>query len=305
MVAVWKYHHNYRIQELSLCFLWVVWMPWSWLFCNVFDACFRDFQLICRFACLVCFQLPPASSTMLLRTSGRAQFDILSRFLGIVLLKSTSGSPWTLLATLHLDVGDKLFEYVWETVCTLLWSERTDSVELRALATCSTFCFLLRKSNLILSWRCFRTRSVDDGTAIPSGSSAVLRFQFLSFILVPTFFWLDCFNRVAAFLSRSASSFFLVSSSERGLFFAFSWRAFLGFILSATRFNGSSRCFLDRSVDESGFLGEVSVELSFLVFPISYSSWNTIKLETMNNEVPKNPFFIPCRTDAKRYGLLI
>ena len=35
MVAVWKYHHNYRIQELSLWFLWVVCMPWTWLFCNV------------------------------------------------------------------------------------------------------------------------------------------------------------------------------------------------------------------------------------------------------------------------------
>ena len=26
-----------------------------------------------------------------------------------------------------------------------------------------------------------------------------------------------------------------------------------------------------------------------------------IKLETMNNKVPKNWFFIPCRTNAKRY----
>ena len=50
------------------------------------DACFKDFQLICQFACLVCFQLPPAFFTTLLRTSRRAQFDILSRFLEIVLL---------------------------------------------------------------------------------------------------------------------------------------------------------------------------------------------------------------------------
>ena len=49
----------------------------------------------------------------------------------------------------------------------------------------------------MFSWQCFRARSVDDGAAIPSGSSTALRFQFLSFILVPTFFWLDCFNRDA------------------------------------------------------------------------------------------------------------
>ena len=108
----------------------------------------------------------------------------------------------------------------------------------------------------MLSWQCFRARSVDDGAAIPSGSSTALRFRFLSFILVPTFFWFDCFNRDAAFLSRSASRFFLSSSSERGLFFAFSWRVFLRFMLSDTRFNGSSRRFLDRSVDESGFVGK-------------------------------------------------
>ena len=269
------------------------------------DACFNDFQLICQFACLVCFQLPLAFFAILLRTSPHAKFDILSHFLEIILLKSTSRSPWMLLATLHLDVSYKLFEHVWETACTLLWGERTGSVELKALATCSTFCFLLQKSNLILSWQCFWTHSVDDGTAIPSRSSTTLHFQFLSFILAPTFFWLDCFNRDAFFLSQSASHFFLNSSSERGLFFAFSWHAFLHFMLSATRFNGSSQCFFDRSVDESGFLEEVSIELSFLVLPINHSSWNTIKLETMNNKVPKNPFFIPCRTDAKRYGLLL
>ena len=56
--------------------------------------------------------LLPTSScfffTMLLRTSCHAQFNILSCFLEIVLLKSTSGSPWILLATLHLDVDDKI-----------------------------------------------------------------------------------------------------------------------------------------------------------------------------------------------------
>ena len=121
--------------------------------------------------------LLPSSSAffkMLLRTSCHAQFDISSHFLEIVLLKSTSGSPWMLLATLHIDVGDKLFEHVWETACTLLWGERTDSVELRALATCSTFSFLLQKSNLILSWRCFCTCSVEDSTAILSKCSTAL-----------------------------------------------------------------------------------------------------------------------------------
>ena len=113
-----------------------------------------------------------------------------------------------LLATLHLDVGDKLFEHVWKTACTLPWGERTDSVKLRAFATCSTFCFLLWKSNLILSWGCFCTCSVGDGTAITWGSSTALHFWYLSFILVPTFFWLDCFNCDVVFLSRSASRFF-------------------------------------------------------------------------------------------------
>ena len=153
---------------------------------------------------------------MLLRTNRRAQFNILSHFLEIVLLKSTSRSPWMLRAILHLDVFDKLFDHVWETACTLLWGERTDSVKLRDLATCSTFCFLLQKSNLVLSWQWFRTCSADDGTAIPSGSSKALHFWFLPFILVPTFFRLDCFNRDAAFLSWSATHFFLSSSSERG-----------------------------------------------------------------------------------------
>ena len=108
----------------------------SWKFKLIIFYSTLLFQLICRFASLVCFQLPRAFFTMLLRTSRRAQFDILSRFLEIVLLKSTSLSPWMLLATLRLDVGDKLFEHVWETACTLFWGERTDSVELRALATC-------------------------------------------------------------------------------------------------------------------------------------------------------------------------
>ena len=180
------------------------------------------------------------------------------------IIRSTSGSPWMLLATFCLDVGDELFKHVWERAYTLIWGGRTDSVKLSVLATCSTFCFLLQLSNLILSWRCFCIRFVDDGTAIPSGSSTALRFQFLSFIFVPTFFWLGCFNRDVVFLSRSASCFLLSSSSERGLFFAFSWRAFLRFMLSATRFNGSSQYFLDRSVDESGFLGEVSIELSVI-----------------------------------------
>ena len=133
-----------------------------------------------------------------------------------------------------------------------------------------------------------------------SGSSTATCFWYLSFVLVPTFFWLDCFNHDAAFISRSASRFFLRSSFEKGLFFAFSWCAFLCFMLPATYFNGSNQCFLYHSVNESGFLGEVSIELSFLVLPISYSSWNTVKLETMNNKVPKNPSFIPCRTDTKR-----
>ena len=34
----------------------------------------------------------------------------------------------------------------------------------------------------------------------------------------------------------------------------------------------NSMLFVDRSVNKSGFLGEVSIELSFLVLPISYSS---------------------------------
>ena len=123
-----------------------------------------------------------------------------------------------------MNVTCNIPEHVWEGTWTLLWGDRTDrTVELRALATCSTFCFLLWKSNLILSWQCFQTCSVDDGTAIPSRSSTALRFWFLSFILVLTFFWLDSFNHDAAFLSGSVSPFFLSSSSEMGLFVAFSW----------------------------------------------------------------------------------
>ena len=106
------------------------------------------------------------------------------------------------------------------------------------------------------------------------------------------------------FLVSQPLVFFLSYSSERGLFFAFSWHAFLHFMLSATLFNGSSWCFLDHSVNESSFL-EVSIELSFLVLPISYPSWNTIKLEAMNNKVKKNPFFLPSWTDVERYGLLL
>ena len=128
------------------------------------DACFKDFQLICWFACLVCSEL---------------------------------------------DVGDKLFKHVWERACTWHLTLRWQNWQCSSESLSNMFNhFLLQKSNLILSWWCFCTHSVDDGTAISSGSSTALCFRFLSFILVPTFFWLDCFNCDAAFLSQPNSRFF-------------------------------------------------------------------------------------------------